>query len=104
MAVQNQYNLIHQTVPESPCTLLPDQENIKRVMNEKFNKKLKGKAKSSVALSESNGKSKKQASRGSAERVRKKVHTKKFCQRCKTRGRPWEYITWLQMPLSKRIH
>jgi len=31
---QNQYNLTHSTVPESPRTLLPDLENIERVMNE----------------------------------------------------------------------
>ena len=51
MMWQNQYNLMHQTVPESPHTKFLDLENINRVMNKKINKKLKAKAKSSVACS-----------------------------------------------------
>jgi hypothetical protein len=33
-AWQNQHNLTHSTVPESPHALLPDLEAIKRVMNQ----------------------------------------------------------------------
>ena len=46
---QNQYNLTHQTVPESPLTLLQDLENIKCVMSEKFAENLRAKVKSSAA-------------------------------------------------------
>ncbi len=42
---QNQYNLTHLTVPQLPRTMLPDLENIKRVMVEKFNERLKAKVK-----------------------------------------------------------
>jgi len=38
---QNQYNLTHSTVPESPHALLPDLENIERVMNERYAEKQK---------------------------------------------------------------
>jgi hypothetical protein len=38
---QNQYNLMHSTVPQAPCMLLLDLENIKCIMLEKDNEKLK---------------------------------------------------------------
>jgi hypothetical protein len=38
---QNQYNLTHSTVPESPRTLLKDLENITRVMLERDSKRQK---------------------------------------------------------------
>ncbi len=43
MMWQNQYNLIHLTVPKSTCALLPDLEAIEWVMVEKQNEKLKAK-------------------------------------------------------------
>jgi len=43
---QNQHNFTHSTVPESPRTLLPDLENIERVMNERYAEKQKAKGKS----------------------------------------------------------
>jgi hypothetical protein len=46
---QNQYNLTHLTVPKSQSTLLPDLENIKQVMVERQNEKLKAKGKASTA-------------------------------------------------------
>jgi hypothetical protein len=36
---QNQYNLMHSTVPESPRVLLPDLENIERVTNKRYAEK-----------------------------------------------------------------
>ena len=46
---QNKYNLTHQTVPESPRTLLQDLENIEHVMSEKLAKKLRAQGRASVA-------------------------------------------------------
>jgi hypothetical protein len=35
VAWRNQYNLTHKTVPESPCMMLQDLENIKKLFIEK---------------------------------------------------------------------
>jgi hypothetical protein len=43
-AWQNQYNLMHSTVPELPCTLLPDLEAIERIMNKKYVEKQRPRA------------------------------------------------------------
>jgi hypothetical protein len=86
---QNQYNLMHSTVPEAPRTLLPDLENIKRVMLEKYNEKLKAKVKATTARVDGKGKPKKGTSGGgSSNQVPKKARAEKFCQRCKTHGSP----------------
>ncbi len=55
---QNQYNLNHTTVLEEPRTLLPDQENIKCIMLEKYNEKLKAKVKATTACADGKGKPK----------------------------------------------
>jgi hypothetical protein len=87
---QNQYNLTHSTVPESPRALLPDLENIKRVMNERYAEKQKAKGKSREAKPDGGGNPspKKRSSGGSSDRVPKKVRSEKFCQHCKTHGNP----------------
>ncbi len=87
---QNQYNLTHSTVPESPCVLLPDLENIERVMNERYAEKQKAKDKSKEAKPDGGGNSspKKRSSGGLSERVPKKVRSEKFCQCCKTHSSP----------------
>jgi len=87
---QNQYNLTHSTVPESPRALLPELENIERVMNERYAEKQKAKGKSKETKPDSGGNPspKKRSSGGSSERVPKKVRSEKFCQRCKTHGGP----------------
>jgi len=89
---QNQYNLTHSTVPESPRALLPDMENIERVMNERYAEKQKAKGKSREAKPDGGGnpspKKRSSGGSGSSERVPKKVRFEKFCQRCKTRGGP----------------
>ena len=81
---------MHPTVPESPRALLPDLENIERVMNERYAEKQKAKGKSKEAKPDGGGNPspKKCLSGGSSERVPKKVHSEKFCQRCKTHGGP----------------
>ncbi len=61
---QNQYSLTHSTVPEAPRTLLPDLENIERVMLEKYSKKLKAQVKATTARENGKGKSK----QGSSEK------------------------------------
>jgi hypothetical protein len=50
MLWQNQYNLTHLTVPESPHTLLLDLENTKCIIVEKFNERLKAKGKATVVI------------------------------------------------------
>jgi hypothetical protein len=89
IAWQNQYSLTHSTVPEAPRTLLPDLENIERVMLEKYNEKLKAQVKATTAREGGKGKPKKGSSeKGSTLRVPKKVRAEKFCQLCKTHGGP----------------
>jgi len=87
---QNQYNLTHSTVLESPRALLPGLENIERVMNERYAEKQKAKGKSKAKPDGGGNPSPKKCSSGgsSSERVPKKVCSKKFCQRCKTHGVP----------------
>jgi hypothetical protein len=58
---QNQYNLLHSTVPELPRTLLADLENIKHVMMECDNKKARLKERATTARPEK-GKPKRGAS------------------------------------------
>ena len=46
---QNQYNLMHSTIPESPRVLLTDLENIKHMMLERYSNKQRLKDKASTA-------------------------------------------------------
>jgi hypothetical protein len=56
---QNQYSLTHSTVLEAPRTLLPDLENIKRIMLKKYNEKLKAQVTATTARADGKGKPKK---------------------------------------------
>jgi len=50
LAWRNQYNLTHQTVPESPCAMLQDVETIEKVIAERYNDKARtNKAKAATA-------------------------------------------------------
>jgi hypothetical protein len=50
VAWRNQYNLTHKTVPELPCAMLQDLENIKKLFIDKYNKKAQAnKAKAATA-------------------------------------------------------
>ncbi len=89
MSWQNQYILIHSTVPESTCTLLLDLEAIKQVMVEKKGANPKAKEKGSTAPSEPKGNPKRKASGGPTSQVPKKGCTEKFCQQCKAHGGPF---------------
>jgi hypothetical protein len=87
----NQYNTMHSTLHKNPRALLNDLEAIEQVMDEKHNANLKEKAKeASAASGATKGSSKKRSASGSPSelRVPKKGKPSKFCQHCKTKGRP----------------
>jgi hypothetical protein len=84
----NQYNLTHSTLPKSPRLLLPDLENIERMMNKKRMKLAKTRGKDGAASAGAKSSPKKRASTGSSERVPKKACSTKFCQHCKNNGGP----------------
>jgi hypothetical protein len=87
---QNQYNLTHSTMPESPHELLADVEAIERVLLERYGEKQWSKDKAVAARPDKN-KPKKGASKGgSSDRVPKKARTDKFCQQCKTHGEAYQ--------------
>ncbi len=85
----NQYNLTHSTLPKSLRLLLPDLENIKRVMNKKRAEPAKARGRDGTASAGAKPNPKKRASTGSTERVPKKVKTARFCQHCKSNGGPY---------------
>ena len=85
----NQYNLTHSTLPKSPRLLLPDLENIERVMNKKRAESAKAKGKDGTASAGAKSNPKKRASTGSTEQLPKKVKSAKFCQHCKNNGGPY---------------
>ncbi len=62
IAWQNQYSLTHSTVREAPRMLLQDLENVKCVMLEKYNEKLKAQVKATTAHADRKGKPKKGSS------------------------------------------
>ena len=85
----NKYNLTHLMLPKSPRQLLPDLENIDRVMNEKCAEWAKARAKDSAASAGAKSSPDKRVSMGSSEQVPKKACTTKFCQHCKNNGGPY---------------
>jgi hypothetical protein len=85
----NQYNLTHSTLPKSPRLLLPDLENIKRMMNKKHVESAKARGKDGTALAGAKTSLKKRASMGSSKQVPKKARSTKFCQHCKNNGGPY---------------
>jgi hypothetical protein len=78
MTWQNQYKLNYLTVSKLPCTLLLHLENIKQVMVEKHNKKLKAKSKASTACPDIKSNPKRKASGGSIDQVPKKAAVRSF--------------------------
>ena len=63
----NQYNLTHLTLPKSPRLLLPDLENIERVMNKKHVELAKARGKDGTASAGAKSSPKKRAPRGSSK-------------------------------------
>jgi hypothetical protein len=85
----NQYNLTHLTLPKSLRLLLPDLENIERVMNKKHVESVKARGKDGTASAGAKSSPKKRAYTGSGEQVPKKVCSAKFCQHCKNNDGPY---------------
>ena len=75
----NQYNLTHLTLPKSPRMLLPDLENIERVMLERYGKKQRSKDKAATTRPEKGKPNKGASTGGSSIRVPKKAKVEKFC-------------------------
>jgi hypothetical protein len=86
---QNQYNLTHLMVPKLQHMLLPDLQNIKQVIVEKFNEKLKRKGKATTSRPDAKSNPKRKASRFLSDQVPKKACSKKFCNNCKAHGSPY---------------
>jgi len=91
VAWRNQYNLTHKTVPESPCTMLQDLENIKKLFVEKYNKKAQAnKAKAATAPKMAERVPKKRAHGGGSDRgAPKKGRSAKYCKWCKNANGPY---------------
>jgi hypothetical protein len=51
VAWRNQYDLTHKTVPESPCAMLPDLENIEKLFIERYNEKARANKAKAASLS-----------------------------------------------------
>ncbi len=85
---QNQYNLTHATVPDSPRQLLADLENVERVMMEHKSERQRSKEKSVVATP-GKGRPKRGASGGgSSSQVPKKARTESFASCARLTGAP----------------
>jgi hypothetical protein len=91
VAWRNQYNLMHNTVPESPCAMLQDLENIEKLFVEKYNEKARAnKAKAATAPKTAQRMPKKHAhGRGSDRGAPKKGRSAKYCKWCKTANGPY---------------
>ena len=61
---QNQYNLMHSTVPKSPRALLVDLENIEHIMLERYSEKQQLKDKAGTTACPEKGKPKKGVPKG----------------------------------------
>jgi hypothetical protein len=76
IAWSNQYNLTHKTVPKSPRTILPNLENIKKIIVKNYNEKAKAN-KAKVATASKAGEAqvpKKRTVEDSSDQVPKKGH------------------------------
>jgi hypothetical protein len=85
VAWRNQYNLMHKTVLESPCPMLQDLENIKKLFVEKYNKKAQAnKAKAATAPKTAERVPEKHVHGGGSNRgAPKKGCSAKYCKWCK---------------------
>ncbi len=86
----NQYNLMHKTVTESPCAMLQDLKNIKKLFVEKYNKKAQAnKAKATTAPKTAEHMPKKHAHGGGSDRgAPQKGHSAKYCKWSKNANGP----------------
>jgi hypothetical protein len=91
VAWRNQYDLKHKTVPESPCVMLHDLENIEKLFVEKYNEKTQAnKAIAATAPKTAEHVPKKHAHGGGSDRgAPKKGCSAKYCKWCKTANGPY---------------
>jgi hypothetical protein len=75
---QNQYNLTHSKVPESPRALLVDLKNIERIMLERYGKKQQSKDKAATACPEKEKPNKGMSKWGLSIRVLKQNECKTY--------------------------
>jgi hypothetical protein len=75
---------MHSTVPEYPCALLADLENIECSMLERYGEKQRSKDKAATARPEKGKPNKGASKRGSSIQIPKKAKIEKLCQKCKT--------------------
>jgi len=82
---RNQYDLTHQTLPESPRVMLQDLETIEKVITERYNDKARtNKVKAATAPNANELRvPKKRCGEGSKGGTRKKGWSDKFCKWCK---------------------
>jgi hypothetical protein len=91
VAWRNQYDLMHKTVLESPCTMLQDLENIEKLFVEKNKKKAQAnKAKAATAPKMAERVPKKRVhGGGSNQGAPKKGRSAKYCKWCKMANGPY---------------
>ena len=95
LAWRNQYDLTHQTVPESPRAMLQDLETIEKVIAERYNDKArtdKAKAKAKAATAPKVNEPhvpKKRRGKCSEGGTRKKGRSSKYCKWCKAVDGPF---------------
>ncbi len=82
VAWRNQYDLMHKTVPKSPCTMLQDIENIEKLFIKKHNKKTQAnKDKAATASKMAERVPKKCAHGGGSDKgAPKKGRSAKYCK------------------------
>ena len=85
LAWRNQYNLTHQTVPESPCAMLQDLETIEKVIAERYNNKAQTDKAGAATAPKANEQlvPKKRPGEGSEGGTCKKGRPTKYCKWCK---------------------
>jgi hypothetical protein len=91
VAWRHQYNLTHKTVPESPCAMLLDLENIKKLFVERYNEKAwANKAKAATAPKPGEHVPRKgKREGGSIKGAPKKGRSAKYNKRCKAADGPF---------------
>jgi hypothetical protein len=91
IAWRNQYDLTHKTVPELPCAMLQDLENIEKLFIEKYNEKAQAnKAKAATAPKTAERVPKKREHGGGSDKgAPKEGRSAKYCKWCKNTNGPY---------------
>ena len=88
LAWRNQYNLMHQTVPELPRTMLQDLETIQKVIAKRYTNKART-DKANAAKANEPRVPKKRRGEGSEWGTHKKGQSNKYCRWCKAVDGPF---------------